>query len=189
MLNNAENNATAMRHLEVLLMRCDPNITFNHLQNCIRCFPHIINICTFHVILSSTQVPQEFAKSLGSDAEFLSSNIDDDDDDDDDDNDDDDDDSNGRVSVPEFKLNEGDLDLSVDEAWVTAMKRDPVKHARRVVQAICSSDKRKLDFKKLIKDGNESGLFRDQENRKMGVAQPGIVARCQDTMGLHVPND
>ena len=172
-----------MHHLEVLLMHRDPNITFNHLQNCIRCFPHIINICTSHVILSSTRVPQEFAKSLGSDTEFLSSNIDDNDDDDDDD------DSNGRVSVPEFKLNEGDLDLSVDEAWVTAMKRDPVKRARRVVQAIRSSDKRKLDFKKLIKDGNESGLFRDQENRKMGVAQPGIVARCQDTMGLHVPND
>ncbi len=154
-----------MRHLEVLLMRHDPNITFNHLQNHIRCFPHIINICASHVILSSTRVPQEFAKSLGSDAEFLSSNIDDDDDDDNDDNDDND--SNGHVSVPEFKLNEGDLDLSVDEAWVTAMKHDPVKHARQVVWAIRSSDKRKLDFKKLIKDRNKSGLFRDQENCKM----------------------
>ncbi|KAN0113698.1 hypothetical protein V8E52_007497, partial [Russula decolorans] len=54
-LDNAENNATAMRELEALLKLHDDDIEFDHLNNRIRCYPHIINICSSHIIASSTQ--------------------------------------------------------------------------------------------------------------------------------------
>ena len=106
MLDNAKNNAMAMRELEHLLKYHELDFKFNHLKSHVRCFPHIINICVSHIIASSTQVSKEYINSLRSegDDDFLSSNIennddndndnDNDDDNDDNDNDDNDDDDN-----------------------------------------------------------------------------------------------
>ncbi|KIK13197.1 hypothetical protein PISMIDRAFT_80816, partial [Pisolithus microcarpus 441] len=53
-LDNAENNDTFMDELGKLLKQC--NIPFDHEDQQIRCFPHIINICTGHVIKKITDI-------------------------------------------------------------------------------------------------------------------------------------
>ena len=50
-LDNAENNVTFMKALERELVN-NRDITFHHLDNRIRCFPHIINLCTSRAIES-----------------------------------------------------------------------------------------------------------------------------------------
>ena len=51
-LDNAEMNATFMKALEEIMRARD--IPFGHEDNRIMCFPHVINICTTHVIDSFT---------------------------------------------------------------------------------------------------------------------------------------
>ncbi|KAN0111558.1 hypothetical protein V8E52_008389, partial [Russula decolorans] len=65
-LDNAENNATAMRELKALLKLHDDDIEFDHLNNRIRCYPHIINICSSHIIASSTHISKQFLETLKS---------------------------------------------------------------------------------------------------------------------------
>ncbi|KIK73803.1 hypothetical protein PAXRUDRAFT_177453, partial [Paxillus rubicundulus Ve08.2h10] len=51
-LDNADNNDTFMFKLEKLLKEHD--IPFDHKDRCIHCFPHILNICTGHVLEAIT---------------------------------------------------------------------------------------------------------------------------------------
>ncbi|KAN0103884.1 Ribonuclease H-like domain containing protein [Russula decolorans] len=76
-LDNAENNATAMRELEALLKLHDDDIEFDHLNNRIRCYPHIINICSSHIIASSTCISKRFLETLKSEfaGDLVYSNI------------------------------------------------------------------------------------------------------------------
>jgi hypothetical protein len=53
-----------MRELETLLARCDTNFKFHRLNNRIRCFPHIINICVSHIVALCTRVSKENLKLL-----------------------------------------------------------------------------------------------------------------------------
>src|SRR5258708_24553528 len=86
-----------MRELEALLKQHDNNIEFDHLNNRIRCYPHIINICSSHIIASSTCISKQYLEALKSksDDDLVYSNIEDDDNDNDDDNDDGNGDGNG----------------------------------------------------------------------------------------------
>jgi hypothetical protein len=49
-MDNAENNATAMEELQELF-KID-NIKFDHKDNRVGCYPHIINICVSHIVSS-----------------------------------------------------------------------------------------------------------------------------------------
>ncbi|KAN0120540.1 Ribonuclease H-like domain containing protein [Russula decolorans] len=135
-LDNAENNATAMRELEALLKLHDDDIEFDHLNNRIRCYPHIINICSSHIIASSTRISKRFLETLKSEfaGDLVYSNI------------------------------EGDEDDDDIWAWYIGLKRDPIKRARRIVRIVRSSDQRKQAFKKVINTGNHSGWFRSHDN-------------------------
>ncbi len=175
----------AMQELEALLKRHDNNIEFNHLNNWIRCYPHIINICSSHIIASSTRISKQYLEALKSksDGDLVYSNIEDDDDD----NDNDDDDGNGNgngngnggdvndndahlfaqeTDIPELTLNEEQLDIFDDEARAlyTGLKRDPIKRAHRIVHIVHSSDQRKQVFKNIISTRNNSGWFRSHNN-------------------------
>lgn len=50
MLDNASNNDTAMQELEDRLT--ERGIKFDHKDNHIGCYPHIINICVSHIVKS-----------------------------------------------------------------------------------------------------------------------------------------
>jgi hypothetical protein len=47
--DNAENNITMMKHLELLLAACELPLGFDASDRRIMCFPHIMNICLQHV--------------------------------------------------------------------------------------------------------------------------------------------
>jgi len=167
-----------MHELEDLLKCRDSDFQFDHLNNRIRCFPHIINICVSHIITSSTRVSKEYLKSLRSeDDNDLSvendsynndnDNVDDDDDDNNNNNNNNNDNCNAfpqklRQDIPKLKLKNFELnELSADEcAWFSGMKCDPIKRALKVVRILRLSDQRKRDFKEVIKNGNKSGWFR-----------------------------
>src|SRR5260221_7230700 len=96
-----------MQELEALLKRHDNNIEFDHLNNRIRCYPHIINICSSHIIASSTHISKQYLEALKSksDGDLVYSNIEDNDDDDDDD----DDDGNGNGNGSDVNDNNAHL--------------------------------------------------------------------------------
>jgi hypothetical protein len=173
-----------MRELEALLKLHDDDIEFDHLNNRIRCYPHIINICSSHIIASSTRISKRFLETLKSEfaGDLVYSNIegdedneDDDEDDDEDDEDDDEDDEDGEDDdnsrlfarkISELTLDEEQFDILDDkvQAWYIGLKRDPIKRARRIVRIVRSSDQRKQAFKKVINTGNHSGWFRSHDN-------------------------
>jgi len=172
-----------MWELEALLKRYDNNIEFDHLNNQICCYPHIINICLSHIIASSTCISKQYLEALKSksDGDLVYSNIKDDNDD----NNNDDDNGNGNgnsnggdindndahlfaqeTDIPKLTLDEEQLDIFDDEARAlyTGLKHDPIKHAHRIVRIVCLSDQRKQAFKNVISTGNNSGWFRSHNN-------------------------
>jgi hypothetical protein len=177
-----------MRELEALLKLHDDDIEFDHLNNRIRCYPHIINICSSHIIASSTRISKRFLETLKSEfaGDLVYSNIEGNEDDEDgedgedgeddedgedgedgEDDDDDDDDSHLFArKIPELTLDEEQFDILDDKvrAWYIGLKRDPIKRARRIVRIVRSSDQRKQAFKKVINTGNHSGWFRSHDN-------------------------
>ena len=50
MLDNAENNTMMMQELESLLKSREKTINFDEKNNRVRCFAHIINICSSHLV-------------------------------------------------------------------------------------------------------------------------------------------
>jgi len=53
-LNNALLNDTFLKELRILL--CPHEVEFNHKENHIRCFPHVTNVCSNHVIEAFTNI-------------------------------------------------------------------------------------------------------------------------------------
>ena len=159
------------------------NIEFNHLNNCIHCYPHIINICRSHIIASSTHISKQFLKTLKfeSDGDLVYSNHkgNDNNNDNNDNNDDNNDKDNGNdnnndghlfaqeTDIPKLVLNEKQVDDILDDelrAWYLGLKQDPIKRTRRIVRIMCSSDQRRQAFKNVINTGNHSGWFRSHDN-------------------------
>ncbi|KAH9025616.1 hypothetical protein EDB84DRAFT_1564013 [Lactarius hengduanensis] len=140
-----------MKHLERLLVKHDSEATikidFHHLNNRVRCYAHIINLCAARVIASVSR-----PKGSGSGDAALS--YDDSDYGDDDDVDDHVDHDNLKDDVDDLELAdrfdvEGDIPPG---AWSAGVKRDPIKRARNLIRFLCSSDQRKLGFQKCIID-------------------------------------
>jgi hypothetical protein len=159
-----------MRELEALLKLHDDDIEFDHLNNRIRCYPHIINICSSHIIASSTRISKRFLETLKSEfaGDLVYSNIEGDEDKDEDT-------KTAKTTktavlfarkIPELTLDEEQFDILDDKvrAWYIGLKRDPIKRARRIVRIVRSSDQRKQAFKKVINTGNHSGWFRSHDN-------------------------
>ena len=161
-LDNAANNATAMEELQRLLARrgVADEVEFNHQNNRVRCYAHIVNICASHIIAASTTVPKSYLTrlkipfdpsyatqdDLGSDDESSCSDGDGDSDNDQD----------YKLELPACYDRRNNSDI---KEWIKGMERDPLKRARRVIRLLRSSDEHRIGFQKLIQDGNEGGLF------------------------------
>ena len=122
-----------MKELQVLLVKHD--FMFNHLNNCVMCYLHIINICTAHIVATSTQVSMKYLDSCGLDG--------------------DDNDDFGSPS-PHFqtrpKLNEEFIALQPSEhqVWLKNLKCDPIKLVVDIIYPICALDARKQVFAGII---------------------------------------
>ena len=167
-----------MWELEALLKWHDDNIEFDHLNNRIRCYLHIINICLSHIIALSTRIPKQFLKTLKtkSDSDLIYPNIKGGSDSGDHDGDSDDDDDNNnnnsshlftqKTDIPDLKLDEEQLNTLDNkvQAWYRGLKCDPIKRAHRIVCIVCLLDQRRQAFKNVINTGNDSGWFMSCDN-------------------------
>jgi hypothetical protein len=98
-----------MCELETLLWCHDPNCQFNHLKNCVQCFPHIINICVSHLIASCTQISKKHLESIiSADNDNSSFNLKKNNNNESDDNNNDGDDNNNDNDNDDSNNNNGD---------------------------------------------------------------------------------
>jgi hypothetical protein len=152
-----------MRELQSLLMKRETAVAvnFDHLNHRIRCYAHIINICSSHIIASVTQT----SKSGLSDLEVpIDSNYARDSDDESGD-----DDIDRFDPIHEFEESElahfyDDEDNSTLKEWFAGIKRDPLRRARRVIRLLRSSDQRREGFRAFIRDGNQRRWFTTKNN-------------------------
>lgn len=156
-----------MAELQRLLSRRETAVAigFKNPEHRIRCYAHIINVCSSHIISSMTSVSEEYLSKLKVpyDAEHVFC---DDPEDDLIESDDED-----FISDPSFKVNDLELDDFGDEYsdpdledWFAGFKRDPLKRARRIIRFLRSSDQRREGFRNHIIDGNERDWFSPRTN-------------------------
>ena len=172
-LDNAESNAVAMRELESLLAERETAVAvgFDHLNHRVRCYAHIINICSSHIIASMTSTPKSYIPDLKVPAGSIAGIGDDLDDS----SDGDDDDQNRDIE--ELELDDCYDDRGPGfESWLAGIKRDPLRRARRIVRLLRSSDQRREGFRSFIQDGNEHGWFyaKDDNGRRATVRVPEL---------------
>ena len=164
-----------MRELEGLLqLRLGPDaaiaIGFDHLDRRIRCYAHIVNICVTHILDSVTSVSGACLSRLkaSTDSGYAASH-----DNSDDDSDGESDDGNIKFcrDIAELQLADSFYDggNAKLDAWVTGIKRNPLKRARRAIRLLRSSGKNRQTFKAFIPHGNEHNWFK---KRKGGERVP-----------------
>lgn len=148
-----------MEELESLLAEREAFATadFDHLKHRVRCYAHIINICSSHVISSMTSVSKGYLSELK--VAVDSNHIDCDDSEDELDGGDID---IGDHHIDELKLGDFYDDHSNLKEWVAGIKRDPLRRARRIIRLLRSSDQRREGFRKFIQDGNERQWFSEK---------------------------
>ena len=142
-----------MEELESMLAKREmaASFDFHHLKHRVRCYAHIINICSSHIISSVTSVSEQYLSDLKVPADTDRIFRAEDDDDLDDDN------IDADEAIAELQL-DGRYDAHGDpelEEWFACIKHDPLKHARRVICLLCSSDQHKECFHEFIQVRNE----------------------------------
>jgi len=154
-MDNAENNAVAMKELQDLFE--EDGITFDHLDNRINCYPHIINICVSHIVSSLTKVDIDDL-DIG-------------------DSDDDGDDDSGYVGAADDREVIDSTQINTDELkeWFFNLKRDPVNRARKLVRTVRASGQRKEDLLAMIRTGNQTGMFRDREGNPATIKELQLI--------------
>jgi len=169
-LDNAENNAVAMKELQSRLAKrreISDFVNFDHRDNRIRCYAHIINICSSHIVASVTSTSKSYLGGLNvpfDDSETIDQHEDSDASDD----------GNFDEEIEEQHLPDGYDNLAGSKftSWVEGIKRDPLKRAKRVVRLLRSSDERRTAFRTLIRDGNDRGWFKRADSRRTLIKVP-----------------
>jgi hypothetical protein len=162
-----------MRQLEFLLAGRETAIGFDFdaIKHRIRCYAHIINICSSHVIASVTSVSKSYLSALK--VPFDSNRVFCDDFEDELN----DDDIDPNRDVDELELDgcyDGRGDPELIE-WFAGLKCDPLKRARRVIRLLRSSDQRREGFREFIKLGNErKWFFEKTQSGKISVKVPEL---------------
>ena len=146
------------------------DIGFNHLNHCIQCYTHIINICSSHIIASVTSTSKVYLPEL-EEPTGLSHAVCDDSNDESDDGD-----SNGDIDGLELTANYDDEGNPKLRSWFEGIKWDPLRHAQRVVCLLHSSDQHREGFRAFVQDGNQRSWFttRDNDGRRTTVQVPEL---------------
>ena len=171
-----------MRELQSRLLEREitPKIDFDALNNRIRCYAHIVNICSSHIIASVTSTAKRHLSDLdtSNSATFDDSNDSLDDDGSDDDSDDDDSDDeldDGDVALAECYDDDGSHNLQW-KRWFTGIQRNPLSRARKVIRLLRSSDQRREGLRDFINDGNQRGWFigKDENGNRVTIEVPQL---------------
>ena len=125
-LDNAESNATAMQELKNLLAKREAAIAadFDPLNHRVRCYAHIINICSSHIVAAATPISKSRSSGLvlngatssGSENESEDDGVESDFDIED-------------VELPNCYSDKGNTRIKAGKAWLDNLKRDPLKRA------------------------------------------------------------
>ena len=161
-LDNAKNNAVAMRELQSCLAKqheISNFVNFDHRDNRIWCYAHIINICSSHIIASVTSTSKSYLGRLNvpfDDSETIDQH-----------DDDASDDFNFEDEIEEQYLPDGYNKPAgpKSRSWVEGIRCDPLRHVKRVVRLLRSLDERRIAFCMLIQDGNDRGWFKRTDSQ------------------------
>lgn len=163
-----------MRELQGLLAHRETAtaVDFNHLNHRVRCYAHIINICTSHIIASVTSTPKSYVSEPGVPTDSESATHDDSDDE----SDDGDVNPDREITTLELADDYDDKGSSKLKAWFAGIKRDPLRRARRVIRLLRSSDQRREHFREFIQDGNRHRWFtvRGEDGDRVPVHVPEL---------------
>ena len=162
----------AMRELESLLTERETDITidFDNLNHHVRCYTHIINICSSHIISSVTS--SKTYVSLHNVSHDLTTCNDSQDEPDDDDDDID------ELELADCYIDGGILEL---KRWFEGIRRDPLRCARRVIRLLRSSDQHREGFRIFICDRNEHNWFtRKDKNGKRVPTKVSVLQPLRD---------
>ena len=166
----------AMEELQSLLAKCEMAdvVSFDHLNNRVWCYTHIINICSSHIIASFTSTSKSYLAGLKVplNCNYPTHN---------------DSDSNDKSSYSDDNVNDKGYKFKLPgcydhqgnskfRAWAKGIKRDPLRPARRVICLLHSSDKHRKGFQKFIQDGNRHGWFtmKDGDGKCTAVVVPEL---------------
>jgi hypothetical protein len=151
-----------MQELQSMLAKRETaiQVDFDHLKNRIRCYAHIINVCSSHIIASMMSTSKSYLSDLkvATDSNYATR-----------------DDSDGESD----NNNDPDDDIALELAdcyddgnrWAAGIKRDPLRRARRVVRLLRSSDQRREGFRRFIQDGNQRDWFTTKDGHKCVIVQ------------------
>jgi hypothetical protein len=156
-----------MQELESLLDKREHamEIGFDNLDNRVRCYAHIINICSSHIVASMTPTSKSYLSALKVPVDPMHVTCDSDDGSSDD-----------GLDVPagtgadkshsdtayEPQLANGQRHSPGE--WLSGIKRDPLRRARKLVNFFRSSDQRKAGLRLAITEGNERNEFIGKDN-------------------------
>jgi hypothetical protein len=167
-----------MRKLQSLLQERETTIDFDHLNHRIRCYAHIINICSSHIIslITSKSKSKSKSKSSSSDSDCITrahrgpEDSEDESDDSDSDYDDEPDESEQTEPAP---------NISNPKEWLEGIKRDPLGRARKLVRFLRSSDQRKIALQDMIAEGNDKGYFFTKDSNGKRSSSPVKVPELE----------
>ena len=158
-----------MEELQRLLVKREiaDVVNFDHLNNRVRCYAHIINICTSHVVSSFTSTSKSYLSGLNVplDPDYATCR--------DSDRDDEFNPSDDEFELPGCYSRQGNSRFKV---WAEGIKCDPLRHARRVIRLLRSSGEHRQGFQKFIQDGNEHRWFttKDSNGKRLAVVVPEL---------------
>jgi hypothetical protein len=149
-------------------------IGFDPKDHRIRCYAHIINICSSHIVASTTPTSKSYLSDLKVPLDTNHTTLDNSDSE----ADSDDDDFSFDCGINESHLAEffGDQRDSTTKRWLSGIQRDPVRRARKLVNFLRASDQRKEGLRKAIQDGNKSNKFigKDDKGKPIVVKLPEL---------------
>lgn len=156
-----------MKQLQSLLEEREHamEIGFDSLDNRVRCYAHIINICSSHIVASMTPTSKSYLSALKVPVDPIPTW------------DSDDGSSDDGLAVPAGTgADNSYLDTIYQtqlansqryprlEQWLSGIKHDPLRRARRLVNFFRSSDQRKTGLRDTITYGNEENKFIGKDN-------------------------
>lgn len=163
-----------MRELESLLAERETDITinFDNLNHRVRCYAHIINICSSHIISSVTSF-KTYVSLHNVSHDLTTCN----------DSQDEPDDNNNNNNIDELELADcyidgGNLKL---KRWFEGIRHDPLRCAQRVIRLLRSSDQHREGFRIFICDRNKCNWFtRKDKNGKCVPTKVSVLQPLRD---------
>jgi hypothetical protein len=125
----------------------DINYNFDPLKHRIRCYAHIINLCSSHMVASTS--PSNTNNPIDSNRMTHAHDGSGSDDQSDD----------GKIDHDSEDSEQSNADDLIPEEWAAGIKQDPLKRARKVIHLLRSSDKRRTEFQAFLSKGNDANWF------------------------------